>query len=61
MGNTDPCTTFTYTARVGTTYTYSLSVEKLKPLARFARKLSKDSNFADEDFPGLKIRICPDC
>ena len=26
------------------------------PLARFARKLSKDSTFAEEGFPGLEIR-----
>ena len=33
---------------------YPLSAETLEPLARFVRKLPKDSNFAEEGFPGLK-------
>jgi len=32
---------------------YLLSAETLEPLARFVRKLSKDSNLAEDGFPGL--------
>ena len=35
---------------------YPLCGETLEPLARFVRKLPKDSSFADEGFPGLKNR-----
>ena len=32
---------------------YPLSAETLEPLARFVRKLPKDSNLAEDSFPGL--------
>ena len=32
---------------------YPLCGETLEPLARFVRKLSKDSNLAENGFPGL--------
>ena len=34
-------------------YKYPLSAETLEPLARFVRILPKDSNLAEDDFPGL--------
>ena len=34
-------------------YIYPLCGETLEPLARFVRKLPKDSNLAENDFPGL--------
>ena len=34
-------------------YIYPLSAETLEPLAHFVRKLSKDSNSAEDGFPGL--------
>ena len=33
--------------------TYPLSAETLEPLARFVRKITKDSNLAEDGFPGL--------
>ena len=33
--------------------TYPVSAETLEPLARFVRKLPKDSNLAEDGFPGL--------
>ena len=32
---------------------YPLCGETLEPLARFVEKLHKDSNLAEDDFPGL--------
>ena len=32
---------------------YPLSAETLEPLARFVRKFLKDSNLAEDGFPGL--------
>ena len=37
----------------GPTGFYPLCGETLEPLARFVRKLPKDSNLAEDDFPGL--------
>jgi hypothetical protein len=34
-------------------YIYPLCGETLEPLARFVRKLPKDSNLAEDSFPGL--------
>ena len=34
-------------------YVYPLSAETLEPLTRFVRKLPKDSNLAEDGFPGL--------
>ena len=34
-------------------YIYPLSGETLEPSARFVRKLPKDSNLAEDGFPGL--------
>ena len=34
-------------------YIYPLSAETLEPLARLVRKLPKDSNLAEDGFPGL--------
>ena len=35
------------------TNAYPLSAETLEPLARFVRKIPKDSNLAEDSFPGL--------
>ena len=37
----------------GHIHIYPLSAETLEPLARFVRKLPKDSNLAEDGFPGL--------
>ena len=34
--------------------TYPFSAEIMEPLARFVRKIPKDSSLADKGFPGLK-------